>query len=194
MNKLTLLRLATVLFLPLGWVIASVAATADQASLPATPVPSALPAAQLPAAQSLATQSDTIALVTVTSVSSLVNRAMSVSGLLSVEAYSYQLDVQRQWKGKAVDQAVMTVSVQQCSRPLNRGERYLIFGEAHGTTYVAADAGHGRVDALAQPAQDSTPRSWLIRSCDQAIPAGQAQAHVVQLNQLYHPPVAHHQP
>lgn len=160
----------------------------------------ALPLASVRAAESLSTQelaaqADTIALVTVIQASSLVNRSMSTTGLLSVEAFTYQFEIERVWKGGAATPGVLTVSVQQCARPLQRGERYLIFG---GQVQAAAPVGRSRVDALAQPVAenvaDEAAPGWQIRGCEYAIPASEAQEHVAQLNQLYLSPVAQHRP
>lgn len=174
MNKQALLRLASPLL----------------ATLLALPLTSVRAAESL-SSRELAAKADTIALVTVTSASSLINRATSTTGLLSVEAYSYEFEVERAWKGGASGQGVMTVSVQQCAQPLKRGERYLIFA---GQVQGAALVDRNRVDVVAQPAADGDAPAWLIRGCKYAIPASEAQAHLAQLNQLYTSPVAQYRP
>lgn len=181
MSKQVSRRLIALLLLPLaaGAADGESSARANATASPPTSV----------ATRSLAMHADTVAWVTVASVSNLVNRAMSVGGLLSVEAHSYQLEVQRQWKGEATAAAVLEVGVRECSRPLLRGEQYLIFGER----VLAGDmVENNRLDALIQPARERAVPTWRISGCGQTIPASQAEGHVVQLNQLYLSPVAGH--
>ncbi len=105
-------------------------------------------------------QAQTVATVSVTNVASLINRALSMPGMLSVEAYSYQLDVGRQWKGQISTGAELRIELKHCSQPLKKGEHYLVMME-------------------------QSEQQWVARSCDQVIALADAQAVLAYLNDHY---------
>ncbi len=133
--------------------------------------------------EALAEQVDTVALVTITHVSSLVNRGMSFPGLLSVEAFSYQLNVNRLWKGGIPVDLELKISLKNCAQPLRKGETYLVFGDL--TAIPKASRTTLEESASLDPAVKKPSFEWVTKSCDQVIPESQAQPRIVQLNQLY---------
>tara|TARA_B100000446_G_scaffold47134_1_gene43461 strand:+ start:47405 stop:47866 length:462 start_codon:yes stop_codon:yes gene_type:complete len=105
-------------------------------------------------------QAETVAVVSVTNVSSLINRALSLPGMLSVEAYTYQLAVGHQWKGQISTGAELRIELKHCSQPLKKGERYLVMME-------------------------KAKQQWIARDCDQVIAIADAEAVLAYLNDHY---------
>ncbi len=105
-------------------------------------------------------QAQTVATVSVTNVASLINRALSMPGMLSVEAYSYQLAVGRQWKGQISTGAELRIELKHCSQPLKKGEQYLVMMER-------------------------SEQQWVARGCDQVIALADATAVLAYLNDHY---------
>lgn len=140
--------------------------------------------------RALAEQVDAVALVTITHVSSLVNRGMSMPGLLSVEAFSYQLEIERLWKGDIPVDAELKISLKNCSRPLQKGESYLVFGDM--TTIQSASLTSLEESAPLDPTASRVSLEWVAKSCEQVIPKLQARQDVVKLDRLYPSRLARH--
>jgi len=105
-------------------------------------------------------QAETVAVVAVTNVSSLINRALSFPGMLSVEAYSYQLAVGHQWKGQISTGVELRIDLKHCSQPLKKDERYLVMIE-------------------------KAEQQWIARDCDHVIALADAEAVLAYLNDHY---------
>lgn len=90
----------------------------------------------------LAQASDVVALIEVTHVNSLINHAMSRPGVLSVQAYAYQFDVARHWKGDLPLDGMLRVDVNHCVSRLYRGERYVVMGMMDAGQWVAPSCDH----------------------------------------------------
>lgn len=140
----------------------------------------------------MAKQVDAVALVTIAHVSSLVNRGMSFPGLLSVEAFSYQLEIDHLWKGEIPVDAELKISLKNCSRPLLKGESYLVFGDL--TTIEPASRTSLEEPAPLDPTASRSTLEWVAKTCEQVIPELQAKQSIAKLNQLYPARVAQHSP
>lgn len=104
---------------------------------------------------------DVVALVKITHVRGLVNRAMSMPGMMAVEAYNYHAAVTHNWKGSA-DNATLAfrVSLSDCSQRLTEEQEYVVLSETN--------------DELQQQSY----------SCDSLVPKEQAEALMASFDQL----------
>ncbi len=109
--------------------------------------------------EAMAEKADSIALVTVTRVHPLINQAMTMPGMLAVEAYAYQVGVDRLWKG--AQPRALLVRLRDCTTRLKSGERYLVFGSW------------------------GINGNWQVNQCQQVMPERQADEPMAQLNRLY---------
>ncbi len=76
-------------------------------------------------------EADTVALVKIKYVSGLVNRAMSMPGMMAVEAFSYHAEVSRNWKGAGNRMISFQVSLADCTQRLQEDEEYVILSHAN---------------------------------------------------------------
>ncbi len=76
-------------------------------------------------------EADTVALVKIKYVSGLVNRAMSMPGMMAVEAFSYHAEVSRNWKGAGNRMISFQVSLADCPQRLQEDEEYVILSHTN---------------------------------------------------------------
>ncbi len=112
-----------------------------------------------PLQQGLIDKADAVALVEVNHVSSLINRALSFPGMLSVQAYSYQLSPHRQWKGQIQVGDELRIKLRDCTQALQKGEKYIVMMSFDGA-------------------------SWVSKQCEQVVAIGEAQPVLAYLNRI----------
>ncbi len=110
--------------------------------------------------KNLIENAEAVALVEVTHISSLINRALSFPGMLSVEGYSYQLSPHRQWKGQTRIGEELRVDLKDCARSLQKGEKYIVMMSFDGS-------------------------GWTSNQCEQVVALGEAQQVLAYLNSAY---------
>lgn len=110
--------------------------------------------------QNLIEKAEAVALVEVTHVNSLINRALSFPGMLSVEGYSYQLLPRRQWKGQTRLGEELRIDLKDCARSLKKGEQYIVMMSFNG-------------------------EGWVSQQCEQVVAVGEAQQVLAYLDRVY---------
>jgi hypothetical protein len=113
-------------------------------------------------------QADVVALVKITHVRGLVNRAMSMPGMMAVEAYNYHAAVTHNWKGAGSETVAFMVSLSDCTQRLQEEQEYVVLSQANN-----------------QDQQQSY-------SCDSLVPKAQAEALMANLDTLNTAQFAHH--
>ncbi|MGH1373892.1 MAG: hypothetical protein ACRBBW_17760 [Cellvibrionaceae bacterium] len=110
--------------------------------------------------KTLIEQAQAVALVEVTHVNSLINRALSFPGMLSVEGYSYQLSPYRQWKGHTRVGEELRIDLKDCARSLQKGEKYIVMMSFDG-------------------------EEWTSKQCEQVVAITEAQQVLAYLDSAY---------
>ncbi|NIB42044.1 hypothetical protein HBA55_20735 [Pseudomaricurvus alkylphenolicus] len=116
-------------------------------------------------AETLIADADWLALVEITHVNSLINRAMSFTGALSVEGYTYQMAEQRRWKGEITQGTELRVSLRDCHHKMDKGETYLV-----AARHISEELVSG--------------------SCDQLVAVADAEQLIAHLDRLIAPSIA----
>ena len=148
----------------------------DAEGLPSAAGESTPALVQLPTKEDL-DAADFVAEVEVLNKEALINRALSFSGMMSVEGYSYHLNVLRQWKKGAsiaeagVEDNRLLVELASCHHLLNKQQRYLVVAR------LERDQGFGH-------------NSLVADNCRGLIPSDQAVDFTAQLEQWFQPKLA----
>lgn len=80
-------------------------------------------------------QADLVSVAKVASISDLVNTALSVPGLIAVQAYVYTFEPLMNWKGDKTDFMRVRVDLSDCHKRLQSGEEYLLFSQFTDAEY-----------------------------------------------------------
>ncbi len=101
--------------------------------------------------KALIERAEGVALVRITHVNSLINHALSRPGMLSVQGYSYQLSINRQWKGDLQKGEELRIDLNHCTQTLRKGEHYIVMMQLSGSEWISDDCEQVVAVANAQP-------------------------------------------
>ena len=115
--------------------------------------------------KALVGEADAVALVQINHVNSLINQALSRPGLLSVEGFSYQVSIERQWKGDMNTGDELRIDLSSCTKTLQREERYVIMAQR-------------------------SDQQWVSQSCEQVVSLVEGEALLAYLQDVFAPQLA----
>ncbi|BFM15075.1 hypothetical protein R50073_12580 [Maricurvus nonylphenolicus] len=111
---------------------------------------------------------DVVALVKIVHVRGLVNTAMSMPGMMAVEAYNYHAAVTHNWKGTRDNATVaFMVSLSDCTQRLQEEQEYVVLSQAN---------------------KQDQQQSY---SCDSLVPKERAESLMANLDALNSTQIAH---